>query len=127
MQSLTAPDEFDAVLQAPLAVVYKHSTRCPISLLAADAMAEFEDAYADVPVYVVDVTADRNVSRHVAAELGVTHHSPQVIIMAHGRVAWHGSHFEVRAEAVGRRVAALRESEGAEDDEGAGAGLTRRA
>ena len=107
MQPLTSPDAFDAALEKPLAVVYKHSTRCPISVLAAEEVARFEEEHPDVPLYVVDVVADRSVSRHVAAALGVTHHSPQVIVVAQGRPAWHASHFDVRADVIAERLGVL--------------------
>ncbi len=107
MQSLTSADDFDAVLEKPLAIVYKHSNRCPISVLAAEEVARFEEEYPDVPVYVVDVVADRPVSRHVASVLEVTHHSPQVIVVAQGRPAWHASHFDVRADVLAERLGVL--------------------
>ena len=107
MQSLTTPDDLAAILKAPLAVVYKHSTRCPISVLAASEVEEFADEHPDVPVYVVDVIADRGLSREVAARLEVVHHSPQAIVLAHGRVVWHGSHFDVRAPELAGRVGML--------------------
>jgi bacillithiol system protein YtxJ len=107
MQLLTSPDDLDAVLERPLAVVYKHSTRCPISVLAADEVARFEEEQPEVPVYVVDVIDQRMLSRQIAARLEVVHHSPQAIVLAHGRVAWHGSHFDVRREALAQRVAGL--------------------
>jgi bacillithiol system protein YtxJ len=107
MQPLTSTDAFDLLLDKPLAIVYKHSTRCPISLLAFDEVARFEEEHPELPVHVVDVTADRPVSRHIAAALGVTHHSPQVIVVAQGRTAWHASHFDVRAEVLAERVEAL--------------------
>jgi bacillithiol system protein YtxJ len=107
MQSLTSLDELDTVLKAPLAVVYKHSTRCPISALAASEVADFADEHPDVPVYVVDVISNRALSREVAARLEVTHHSPQAIVLAGGRVVWHGSHFDVRAPELAGRVGLL--------------------
>ena len=111
MESLTSADDLDAILKAPLAVVYKHSTRCPISALAADQVSEFAEEHPDVPVFVVDVIADRALSRDVATRVGVTHHSPQVIVLSQGRVVWHGSHFDVRAPELADRVGALAVSE----------------
>ena len=107
MQSLTSSDELDTLLKAPLAVVYKHSTRCPISALAASEVEDFADEHPDVPVYVVDVIAHRALSREVADRLDVTHHSPQAIVLAHGRVVWHGSHFDVRSPELAGRVELL--------------------
>jgi hypothetical protein len=39
-------------------------------VLAAEEVTRFEEEYPDVPVYVVDVVADRPVSRHIAAARG---------------------------------------------------------
>lgn len=104
MLPLNSTESFEALLDAPLVVVYKHSTRCPISLLAADEVQQFEEEHPTVPVYAVDVHDDRALARHIAAALAVTHQSPQAIVLAGGRVAWHGSHFDVRAEVLGARV-----------------------
>jgi bacillithiol system protein YtxJ len=112
MQMLSTPAEFDALLDAPLALVYKHSTRCPISGMAYDEMEALEEMRPDVPVHVVDVIDGRALSRHVAARTGVFHHSPQAILLVAGRPVWSGSHFEVRAEQLARQLDAVAGSGG---------------
>lgn len=109
MQSLTDPAEFDALAAqgGGPALVLKHSTRCPISAMAFDEVERLEGAHPEVPVYLVDVIADRDVSRHVAQRTGVAHHSPQLILLVHGEVAWDVSHFEIRAERLGERLNAV--------------------
>jgi bacillithiol system protein YtxJ len=107
MQMLSTPAEFDALLDAPLALVYKHSTRCPISTMAYEEIEALEGMRPDVPVYLVDVIDGRALSRHVAVRTGVVHHSPQAILLVAGRMAWSGSHFDVRAEPLARRLDAL--------------------
>jgi bacillithiol system protein YtxJ len=102
MRPLTTTEEFEAVRRAALAVVYKHSGRCPISLLAYDEVEQLAEEQGAVPVYVIDVNEDRALSRHVASALGITHHSPQAIVLARGRPVWHGSHFEVRVPVLTR-------------------------
>jgi bacillithiol system protein YtxJ len=107
MHTLITPDEFDALLDVPVALIYKHSTRCPIAGIALEEIEALEEMRPDAPIYLVDVIADRALSRHVAARTGVVHHSPQAILLVGGRPAWAGSHFDVRAEPLARKLDAV--------------------
>jgi len=107
MQPLTSADDYDAIRELPIALLYKHSTRCPISATAYREVQQLEEEHPDIPVHVVDVIADRSVARHVAAETGVEHHSPQLILLVRGAVAWAVSHFEVRADLLTDRIQLL--------------------
>lgn len=82
-------------------LIYKHSFACSIctfSMLSLERnLAEIEEA-ADV--YFVDVRAERSISNYIAQKSGVTHQSPQAILLYKGHPYWHGSHSEVRAEYV---------------------------
>jgi bacillithiol system protein YtxJ len=71
-------------------------------------MLAFRRASA-VPVYLVDVVKHRPLSRALAERLGVTHASPQAIILKDGVPAWHRSHFDIEAEAMRRVVSHLSE------------------
>lgn len=104
MHPLTTPTDFDVLLDAPVALVYKHSTRCPIAGIALEEIELLAELRPELPIHVVDVIRDRPLSRHVAERTGVTHHSPQAILLVHGRPAWAASHFEVRAETIVRRL-----------------------
>ena len=95
----------DSVLAAPTALVYKHSTRCPISSMAHDEVCALMERRPEVPVWIVDVVAQRPVSRAIAERLGVTHHSPQLILVVNGEVAWDVSHFGIRAGELAQRLA----------------------
>jgi len=110
MQPLSA-DQLDAVLAAPAALVYKHSTRCPISAMAHEEMRDLAERRPDVPLYIVDVHAQRGVSREIAERLGVTHHSPQLILVVNGEAAWDVSHFEIRAKELLDRMERVVERE----------------
>ncbi|MGZ8379628.1 MAG: bacillithiol system redox-active protein YtxJ [Gemmatirosa sp.] len=104
MHRLTTSLDFDTLLDAPVALVYKHSTRCPIAGVALDEVELLAELRPELPIHVVDVIRDRALSREVAERLGVTHHSPQAILLVHGRPVWAASHFEVRAETIVRRL-----------------------
>ena len=80
-------------------VIFKHSLTCPISAAAYDQMAEF-----DGEVALVEVQRARDLSGEIENRLGVTHESPQVIILRNGQVAWNASHFKITAGAVAEAV-----------------------
>lgn len=67
-------------------------------------MRRFTDEHPEVPVYQVDVIGRRGLSQALAARLGVTHESPQAILLRGGQVAWHDSHAGVTAEAIAREL-----------------------
>lgn len=109
LQQLTTEGEADAVFERDRAIVYKHSTRCPISSFAYDEVERFVDRHPDAPVYLVDVIANRATSRHIAARTGVTHHSPQVIVLRDGAPVWDRSHDAITAGALERQWELLRD------------------
>lgn len=81
-------------------LVFKHSPTCGISEQAYTEVSLFVDAHPDLPVLLVDVLAQRALSRQLAVELGVEHESPQVILVANGVPLWHASHRKVTVQAI---------------------------
>ena len=98
------PAELDAALDAPLAVLYKHSPYCGLSHRAAREVEAFMAEYPDVPVYLVDVVRDRPLSREIERRLEIRHESPQVIVVEGGTPRWSASHRGVTAAALGRQI-----------------------
>lgn len=97
-------DDLESVLGASIAVLYKHSPLCGLSTIAAREVRAFSDARPDVPVYLLDVIRERNLSREVERRLGIRHESPQAFVLRDGDVAWHGSHRSVTEEALVREA-----------------------
>jgi bacillithiol system protein YtxJ len=104
MQPITSSAQLDAVMAAPVALVYKHSTRCPVSTAAYHEVQELLRERPDAPVWMVDVIAQRRLSLEVEGRTGVVHESPQAIVLAGGEVLWDGSHFDVRADVLAREL-----------------------
>lgn len=105
-----------SALSAPLAVVYKHSPICPTSGIAYQEMRSLRLLHRDVPVYLVDVVHSRPLSRYIAERVGIVHASPQAIILRAGVPAWHGSHLDLRAEVMARRLESLKAEGGEQKD-----------
>ncbi|GAA0135800.1 bacillithiol system redox-active protein YtxJ [Paenibacillus sp. YSY-4.3] len=83
-------------------LLFKHSTRCPIS---SGAHREV-DAYLNhnpneaVTYGVIYVVEDRAVSNAAAEHLGVKHESPQAILVKNGQAVWHTSHSDITSEVL---------------------------
>jgi len=108
MHKIATETDVATALAEPLAVVYKHSPICPTSGLAYEEIRSLRRLQQDVPVYLVDVIHSRPLSRYIAERLGVVHASPQAIILRSGVPAWHGSHFDLRADTMARQLDALK-------------------
>jgi bacillithiol system protein YtxJ len=108
MHKIATEADVATALSQPLAVVYKHSPICATSGLAYEEMRSLRRLHQDVPVYLVDVVHSRPLSRYIAERVGVVHASPQAIILRAGVPAWHGSHFDLRADTMAQKLAALK-------------------
>jgi bacillithiol system protein YtxJ len=98
---LSGLDTAFAASDAQPVLVLKHSTRCPISAGAYQRVAAWLDGNASAPaVYLVKVIESRTVSNAVAERLGVTHQSPQIILVRNGRAAWNASHSAITSTAI---------------------------
>lgn len=104
---VTAAD-LDIAIAAPVALVYKHSDRCPVSLMARREVLALLRERPAAPVWIVDVIVQRALSRLVAERTGVVHESPQAILLADGEVVWDASHEDVRADVLVRELDAAR-------------------
>ena len=99
MRPVTSVEALESLLESgETALVFKHSTRCPISARALLEVKRFTSARPDLPVYVVKVIEDRSVSLRLADRIGVRHESPQAILLRNGRAVWHGSHDRVTVD-----------------------------
>ena len=80
-------------------IVFKYSTRCPLSYDIQDTFEEwFSSLQADERIVAVkvDVIASRELSNRIANETGIRHESPQVIwFTKDNSVKWSGSHFDI--------------------------------
>ena len=108
LQPLTDLASVDALLsesrQRPT-VLFKHSPTCGISAhVHHDLMPLASDPQLDADWYVISVRAHRDVSDYVAERTGITHESPQVIVLRDGKPAWNASLFDITAAALREQV-----------------------
>ena len=107
MKPLRNEMELDEALEAERAFLFKHSTRCGASSRAYRQVGSYEEADGSIPVFVIDVIAERNLARSIADRLEIRHQSPQIILLAGGQPVWHASHGSVTAEILTEKAGAL--------------------
>ena len=73
-------------------LIFKHSPTCGYSSMAFTEVSVFADAHPELPVFLVDVIAQRPLARQLAATLGIRHESPQAILVADSVPLWNASH-----------------------------------
>ena len=82
--------------EKPVAI-FKHSTRCSVSRMA---LKQFENEFNSsdkVTPYFLDLIAHRDISNEIANRFGVTHQSPQLILIKEGKAIYNVSHSDIDA------------------------------
>ncbi len=100
----TERDAQDLIGQSNLRplLIFKHSTRCPVSSRAWREFQSFSEHidHNTVTCARVLVVEHRPISQWFTDALGVTHASPQVILIIDGTAVWNASHLGVTVNAI---------------------------
>jgi bacillithiol system protein YtxJ len=97
-------NEIIAVSNEKPVAIFKHSTRCSVSRMA---LKQFENEFNSsdkVTPYFLDLIAHRDISNEIANRFGVTHQSPQLILIKEGKAVYNVSHSDIDAEELGTKV-----------------------
>ncbi|MBO2944937.1 bacillithiol system redox-active protein YtxJ [Paenibacillus sp. F411] len=112
MTKMTSRDQLQAAIERTsdrALLLFKHSTRCPISAAAYDQVLAYlkGEPQEGFEYMMIDVIADRAVSNEAAERLGVRHESPQVIVVQDGQPVWHTSHYQITAGELDSKLKSL--------------------
>lgn len=97
-------DRLQEALSSPKAVLYKHSTRCPVSANVYRDVQSFASHHPDVPVYMLKVREYRDLSNAASERLEVPHQSPQIFLLRHGKQIWNASQYDITEKALKRQL-----------------------
>jgi len=95
---LTSKQDYDALRERELTIVFKHSSTCPVSMWAHEQLLRFRAIKPDVPVYMVSVRKHRDLARYIQERTGVIHESPQILFLRRGNVVRSASHGDIRTD-----------------------------
>ena len=106
-QHLTSLEELSGIKNRKgFSIIFKHSTRCSISLMAKKKLELEGDAIpADIPAYYLDLLNYREISNAIAEIFQVPHQSPQILLIHNGECTFEATHGEISAEEVAEQLA----------------------
>src|SRR5476651_1424641 len=98
--SLESANQIDAIKAQPgYSLIFKHSTRCSISMMAKRRFElDWEDLPEDMPLYFLDLIKYRELSGMAAQLFQVHHESPQLLLIKDGECVLDQSHGAISVE-----------------------------
>ncbi len=82
-------------------VIFKHSTRCGISMLA---LARLKSRLPNVEYHLLDLIAYRDVSNYIADTFSIPHSSPQILLIIDGKCIFDTSHMDISSKVIEREL-----------------------
>jgi bacillithiol system protein YtxJ len=97
---LKSADQLDEIKQQEgYSLIFKHSTRCSISMMAKRRFElDWDNLPTDMPLYFLDLIQHRDISSQVAQVFNVHHESPQLLLIKDGECILDQSHGEISVE-----------------------------
>jgi len=104
---LTSQEQLNQIKQASgTSIIFKHSTRCSISMMAKKKFELDWDAFPEnTPLYFLDLLNYRTLSSAIAEMFQVHHESPQLLVIKDGECIFDASHSEISAEEAAEQFA----------------------
>ena len=98
--SLDTASQIDEIKQQHgYSVIFKHSTRCSISMMVKKRFElDWDKLPGTLPVYFLDLIKYRDLSKKIAEDFYVHHESPQMLLIKDGECILDLSHGEVSVE-----------------------------
>ncbi len=98
--ALDKPEQLQEIKAQPgYSIIFKHSTRCSISMMAKRKF-EFDGDQLpqEVPTYFLDLIRFRDISNQIAQDFQVHHESPQLLLIKDGECILDQSHGGISVE-----------------------------
>ncbi|HWW43272.1 MULTISPECIES: bacillithiol system redox-active protein YtxJ [Pedobacter] len=87
--------------QTGYSLIFKHSTRCSVSMMAKRRFEMDWDALPEgTALYFLDLISYRDISAQIAETFQVHHESPQILLIKDGDCILDASHGDISAEEV---------------------------
>src|SRR4051812_43253308 len=98
--SLESADQIEGIKQQQgHSVIFKHSTRCSISMMVKKRFElDWDKLPETLPLYFLDLIKHRDLSNKIASDFFVHHESPQLLLIKDGECILDLSHGEVSVE-----------------------------
>lgn len=105
IESMQTLDEVIALTKDKAVLIFKHSTRCSISMMVLTRFqSEWDLNTNNCELYFLDLIAHRDISNKIEQLTGVIHQSPQAILLRNGEVLYEASHNSISAREIKKEV-----------------------
>ncbi len=81
-------------------LLFKHSTRCSISSMALTGFERNWSGRVHCELYFIDLLKHRDVSQETAILTGITHQSPQCIVIKGSEIVYEATHSGIDARRI---------------------------
>ncbi|TAF45131.1 MAG: bacillithiol system redox-active protein YtxJ [Sphingobacteriales bacterium] len=82
-------------------IIFKHSTRCSISIMAKKKIElTWDELPKDTKMYFLDLLMYRPISNQIASDFLVAHQSPQVLLIKNGDCVLEQSHGDISVNEI---------------------------
>ena len=85
-------------------LLFKHSTRCSISIMAKSRFEKEWDKNSTIKCWHLDLLAHRDISNAIADKTGVIHQSPQAILIHNKSVKYEATHGQINAADILKNI-----------------------
>lgn len=85
-------------------VLFKHSTRCGISVGAQSRLQDGWSYEDEIDFYYLDLLQHKDISAEMASLFKVVHQSPQIIVVYKGETVYHTSHHNISLKNLSDQV-----------------------
>jgi bacillithiol system protein YtxJ len=98
--ALDSANQLSAIKQQQgYSLIFKHSTRCSISMMAKRRFElDWDKLPTDMPLYFLDLIKYRDISNQVAEDFNVYHESPQMLLIKDGECILDQSHGSISVD-----------------------------
>ncbi|RYU85913.1 bacillithiol system redox-active protein YtxJ [Mucilaginibacter terrigena] len=98
--SLETAGQLDNIKQQQgYSLIFKHSTRCSISMMAKRRFEmDWQNLPANMPLYFLDLIKHRDLSNKIAQDFLVYHESPQMLLIKDGECILDQSHGSISVD-----------------------------
>ena len=77
-------------------VIFKHSTRCSTSSMVLNRLERsWKLSEKDVPTFFLDLLKHRTISNKIEQLYGISHESPQILLIKNGKCIYSASHSDI--------------------------------
>ena len=77
-------------------ILFKHNTRCSTSSMVLNRLERsWKVSEKDAPAYFLDLLKHRNVSNKIEQLYGISHESPQILLIKNGKCIYSSSHSDI--------------------------------